>query len=128
MNISKHKATTVLTEEDFPPLSRHSTQTLNPKFLSITPPHENILFSQTVRQTLDSGWSNIISVTKTLLQTTTTGYMKSKPKTENLTVVQQQRNNAILPRKRKHQSRNHKFYPTSYPTTFIITYTISTTI
>ena len=87
MNISKYKATTVLTEEDFPPLSRHSTQTLNPKFLSITPPHENILFSQTVPQTLDSGWSNIISVTKTLLQTITTGYMKSKPKTENLTVV-----------------------------------------
>ena len=87
MNTSKYKATTVLTEEDFPPLSRRSTKTLNPKFLSITPPHENTFFSETVRQTQDSRWSNIISVTKTLPQTIATGYMKSKPKTENLTVV-----------------------------------------
>ena len=36
--------------------------------------------------------------------------------------------NAILPRKRKHQSRNPKLYPTSYPKIFTITYTTSTII
>ena len=35
MNTSKCKATTVLTGEDFPPLSWHSNKTFNPKFLSI---------------------------------------------------------------------------------------------
>ena len=44
MNTSKYKAATVLTGEDFPLLSRLSTEILNPKFLSITPPHENTLF------------------------------------------------------------------------------------
>ena len=39
MNTSKYKATTVLTGEEFPHLLRHSTETSNPKFLSITPPH-----------------------------------------------------------------------------------------
>ena len=135
MNTSKYKATTVLTGEDFAPLSRLSTKTFNPKFLSITPPHENTMFSDIVRQTQDSCCTNIISITKTLLQTITTGYMKSKLKTENLTVktcqsrpVQQLRDNVLLPRKRKHQLRNHKFYPTSYPTTYTMTYTISKTI
>ena len=135
MNTSKYKATTVLTGEDFATLSRLSTKTFNPKFLSITPPHENTMFSDIVRQTQDSCCTNIISITKTLLQTITTGYMKSKLKTENLTVktcqsrpVQQLRDNVLLPRKRKHQLRNHKFYPTSYPTTYTMTYTISKTI
>ena len=45
------------------------------------------MFSETVRQTQDSRWNNIISVTKTLPQTIKTGYMKSKPKAENLTVI-----------------------------------------
>ena len=44
VNTSKYKATTVLTGEDFPPLSRLSTEMLNPKFLSISPPHEHTLF------------------------------------------------------------------------------------
>ena len=87
MNTSKYKATTVLTGEDFAPLSRLSTKTFNPKFLSITPPQENTMFSDIVRQTQDSYCTNIISITKTLLQTITTGYMKSKLKTENLTVI-----------------------------------------
>ena len=86
MNTSKYKATTVLTGEDFAPLSRLSTKTFNPKFLSITPPHENTMFSEIVCQTQDSCCTNIISITKTLLQTITTGYMKSKLKTENLAV------------------------------------------
>ena len=67
MNTSKYKATTVLTGEDFPPLSRHSTKTFNPKFLSITPPHKNTLFSETVRQTQGSRCNSIISVTKAFL-------------------------------------------------------------
>ena len=41
MNTSKYKATTVLTGEDFPPLSRLFTEKFNPKFLSITTRHEN---------------------------------------------------------------------------------------
>ena len=45
MNNNKYKATTVLTGEDFPPLSRLSTEKFNPKALSITPPHENTLLS-----------------------------------------------------------------------------------
>ena len=40
MNNNKYKATTVLTGEDFPPLSRLSTEKFNPKVLSITPPHK----------------------------------------------------------------------------------------
>ena len=88
MNTSKYKATTVLTGEDFPPLSRLSTETLNPKVLSITPPHENTLFFEIVRQTKDSRCNNIISITKTLQQTITTGYMKSKLKAENVTVIE----------------------------------------
>ena len=43
MNTKKYKATV----EDFPPLSRHSTKTFNPKCLSITPPHKNTLLSET---------------------------------------------------------------------------------
>ena len=74
MNTSKYKATTVLTWEDFPPLSRHSTKTFNPRFLSITPPH-------------DSRCNNIFSVIKTLTQTITAGYMKSKLKRENVTSI-----------------------------------------
>ena len=57
------------------------------KFLSITPPHGNTLFSEIIRQTQDSRFNNIISITKILPQTVTTGYMKSKLKTENLTVI-----------------------------------------
>ena len=87
MNTSKYKATTVLTGEDFPPLSRLSTETFNPKFLSITPPHENTLFSEIVHQTQDICCNNIISITKTLPQTITTAYMKSKLKAENLAVI-----------------------------------------
>ena len=87
INTSKYKATTVLTGEDFPPLSRLSIETFNPKFLSINPPHENILFSEIVCQTQDSHCNNIISIAKTLLQTITTSYMKSKLKAENLTVI-----------------------------------------
>ena len=87
MNNNKYKATTVLTGEDFPPLSRLSTETFNPKVLSITPPHENTLFSEIVRQTQDSRCNNIISITKTLPQTITTGYKKSKLKAENVTVI-----------------------------------------
>ena len=87
MNISKYKATTVLTGEDFPPLSKLSTETFNPKFLSITPPHENTLFSEIVRQTQDSPCNNIISIKKPLPQTISTGYKKSKLKAETLTVT-----------------------------------------
>ena len=82
--LQSQTSTSVLTGEDFP---RHSTKKFNPKFLSITPPHENTLISKIVRQTQDSRWNNIISVIKTLPQTMTTDYMKSKPKTENLTVI-----------------------------------------
>ena len=57
------------------------------KFLYITPPHDNTLFSEIIRQTKDSRCNNIISITKILPQTITTGYMKSKLKTENLTVI-----------------------------------------
>ena len=87
MNNIKYKATTVLTGEDFPLLSRLSTETFNPKVLSITPPHENTLFSEIVRQTQNSRCNNIISITKTLPQTITTSYMKSKLKAENLPVI-----------------------------------------
>ena len=78
MNTSKYKATTILTRGDFPPLSRHSTKTFNLKFLSITSPHENTLFSEIAHQTHDSHCNK--SITKTLGQTITTGYMKSKLK------------------------------------------------
>ena len=64
MNTSKYKATTVLTEEDFPPLSKLSTETFNPKFLSTMPPHKNTLLSEIVCQTQDSHCNNIISITK----------------------------------------------------------------
>ena len=87
VNTSKYKATTVLTREDFPPLSRLSTEPFNPKFLSITPPYENTLFFKIVRQTQDSPCNNIISITKTLPQAITTCYMKSKLKAENLAVI-----------------------------------------
>ena len=87
MNTSKYKATTVLTEEDFPPLSKLSTETFNPKFLSTMPPHKNTLLSEIVCQTQDSHCNNIISITKTILQTITTGCKKSKLKAENLTVI-----------------------------------------
>ena len=87
VNISKYKATTVLTGEDFPPLSRLSTEKFNPKALSITPPHENTLFSEIVRQTQDSRCNNIISIKKPLSQTITTGYKKSELKAETLTVI-----------------------------------------
>ena len=81
MNTKKHKATTALTGEDFPPLSRHSTKMINPKCLSITPPRKNTLFSETARQTHDNCCNNKTSVTRTLPQIITTGYMKSKLKT-----------------------------------------------
>ena len=69
MNNNKYKpATTVLTGEDFPPLSRFSTEKFNQKALSITPPNENTLFSKIVCQTQDSCCNNIISITKTLPQ------------------------------------------------------------
>ena len=87
MNTKKYKATAALTGEDFPPLSRHSTKTFNPKLLLTTPPHKNILFSEIARQTPDKRCNNIISVTKTLPQIHTTGYMKSKLKTENVTCI-----------------------------------------
>ena len=87
MNIKKYKATAALTREDFLPLSRHSTKAFNPKFLSITLPHKNTLFPEITRQTHDNRCNNTISVTKTLPQINTTGYMKSKPKTENVTCI-----------------------------------------
>ena len=87
MNTKKYKATTALTGEDFPPLSRNSTKTFNPKFLSITPPHKNILFSEIACPTHDNCCNNTISVTNTLPQVITTGYMKSKLKTENVTCI-----------------------------------------
>ena len=87
VNNSKYKATTVLTGEDFPPLSRLSTEAFNPKVLSITPPHENTLFSEIVRRTQDSRCNNVISIKKTLPQTITTSYMKSRLKAENLPVI-----------------------------------------
>ena len=86
MNTSKYKATTVLTGEDFPPLSGHSTKMFSSKFLSVTPPHENTPFSEIIRQAQDSRCNNI-SVTKILPQAITTGYMKPKLKTENLTFI-----------------------------------------
>ena len=86
MNTSKYKAITVLTGEDFPPLSGHSTKMFNSQFLSITPPHENTPFSKIIRQAQDSRCNNI-SVTKILPQAITTGYMKPKLKTENLTFI-----------------------------------------
>ena len=86
MNTSKYKATTVLTAENFPPFSRLSTKTFNPKFLSITPPHENTLFCCN-------------NITKTLLQTITTEHeMKTKNrKLKSSRPVQQQCDNAIIP-------------------------------
>ena len=87
MNNNKYKATTVLTEEDFPPLSRLSTEKFNPKALSIAPPHGNTLFSEIVCQTQDSRCNNIISITKTLPHAITSNYMKSKLKAENLPVI-----------------------------------------
>ena len=87
MNTTKYKATATLTGEDFPPLSRHSTETFNPKLLSITPPHKNTLFSEIAIQTHDNRCNNAISATKTLPQINTTGYMKSKLKTENVTCI-----------------------------------------
>ena len=74
-------------QRDFPALSKHSTKTINPKFLSITPPHINTLFSETACQTHDNRCSSTISVTKTLPQLITTSYMKSKIKAENVTCI-----------------------------------------
>ena len=87
MNSSKYKAITVLTGEYFPSLSRLSTETFNSKVLSNTPPLENILFSEIVRQIQNSCCNNIISITKTLPQTIATSYMKSKLKAENLPAI-----------------------------------------
>ena len=87
MNTTKFKATSTLTGEDFPPLSRHSTKTFNPKLLSITPPHKNTLFSKIACQTHDNRCNNTVSVTKTLPKINTTDYMKSKLKTENVTCI-----------------------------------------
>ena len=87
MNAKKYKATTALTGEDFPPLSRHSTKTFSPKFLSITSSHKKTLFSEIARQTHDNRCNNTISVTKTLPQIIITCYMKSKLKTENVTCI-----------------------------------------
>ena len=120
MNTSKYKATTVLTREDFLPLSRLSTETFNPKSLSITPPHENTLFSEIVHQTQDSRCNNIISITKTLPQAITTGYMKSKLLAENLALIKtclttaRQRD---ITKKKKTPIKKSQIYPTSYPTT-----------
>ena len=83
----KYKATAALSGEGFPPVSRHSTKTFNPKLLSITPPHKNTLFTETAHQTHYNRYNNTISVTKTLPQINTTGYMKSKLKTENATCI-----------------------------------------
>ena len=85
MNTKKYKATAAITGEDYPPLSRHSTKTFNYKFLSTTPPHKNTLFSEISRQTPDNRCNNTISITKTLI--TTTGYIKSKLKAENITCI-----------------------------------------
>ena len=85
MSTKKYKATNALTEENFPPLSRHSTKTFNPKFSSIAPPHRNILFSEIAHQTHDNRCNNTARLKKTLLQIITTSYMKSKLKTENVT-------------------------------------------
>ena len=87
MNAKKYKATTALTGEDFPPLSRHSTKTFSPKFLSITPQHKNTLFSEIARQTHGVPCNNTISVTKSLSQIITTDYMKSKLKPENVICI-----------------------------------------
>ena len=87
MNTKKYKATAALAGEDFPPLSRHSTKTFNPKFLSIMPLLKNTLFCEIARQTHDNRCNNTISATKTLPQINTTGYMKSKLKTENVTCI-----------------------------------------
>ena len=87
MNTKRYKATAALTGEDVPPLSRHSTKMFNPKFLSITPPHKNTLFSEIARQIHENHCNNNISVTKTLPQIITTGYMKPKLKTENVTCI-----------------------------------------
>ena len=87
VNTSKYNTITISIREDFPPLSRLSTETFKPKFLSIMPPHENTLFSEIDRQTQDSCCNNIISNTKTLPRTITMGYMKSKLKAEYLTVI-----------------------------------------
>ena len=130
MNTSKYKATTVLTGEDFPPLSRLSTETFNPKVLSITPPHENTLFSEIVRQTKDSR-CNIISITKTLPQTITTGYMKSKLKAENLAVIKtcpataRQRN---VTKKKKTPIKKSQILSNIISNNIYNTYTISTKI
>ena len=59
-------------QRDFPALSKHFTKTINPKFLSITPPHINTLFSETACQTHDNRCNSTISVTKTLPQLITT--------------------------------------------------------
>ena len=132
MNNGKYKATTILIGEGrlstF--IKALSTETFNPKaFIFIMPPHENTLLSKTVHQKQDSRCNNIISITKTLPQTITTNYIheikaKSRKLYQSSRPVQQQHDNTILPRKRKHQSRNQKFYPKTYT----ITYTISTTI
>ena len=87
MYTKKYKATTTLTGEDFPSLSRHSTKTFNPKFLSITSPHKNTLFSEIARQAHDIRYNSPISVTKSLPQTIITDYMKSKLKTKNVTCI-----------------------------------------
>ena len=86
MNTAKYKATATLTGEDFPPLSRHSTETFNPKLLSITF-HTKIHCSLKLFARHMITCNNTISVTKTLPQINTTGYMKSKLKTENVTCI-----------------------------------------
>ena len=84
MNTKKYKATSALTGEDFPPLSRHYTKMFNPKLLSITP---HTFFSEIACQTHDNRCKNTINFTKTLPQINATGYMKSKLKTENVTCI-----------------------------------------
>ena len=71
MNTQKYKATTALTGEDFPPLSRHSTETFNTNLIQ-SPPHKNTLFSEIARQTHVIRCNNTISVTKSLPQIITT--------------------------------------------------------
>ena len=83
----KFQNTTALTGEDFPPFSRHSTETLNPKFLSVMPPYKNTLFSGIACQTHSNRCSDTTGVTRTLPQIFTICYMKSKLKTKNVTCI-----------------------------------------
>ena len=58
MNTKKHKATAALTIQDFPPSSRYSIKTLNPKLSSIILTQKNTLFSEIACQTRDNRCNN----------------------------------------------------------------------